>query len=205
MRNLLYIFHKPLSDSLKEVTLKANISRFAIETTHLAFSESLQVYLALMDLYSKFDKGTTLLYMQQICELLGSMVTFLHESEEDKEKLNGKLLAFIKFMISADAILLSVAFYSQVQRIIERKALKEEQERSLKKLMAGIKEVFEDNKIPYLSDDLTCYDDNESHSTNENNRLGEFSCYFKELVSAESKSKFASTSSEFQKPASVLR
>lgn len=78
VRNLLYIFHKPLSDSLKEVTLKSNISRFAIETTHLTFSESLQVYIALMDLYSKFDKGTTLLYMQQICELLGSMVTFLH-------------------------------------------------------------------------------------------------------------------------------
>lgn len=108
-------------------------------------------------------------------------------------------------MISADAILLTVAFYNQVQRIIEQKTLKEEQEKSLKKLMSDIKEVFEENKIPYLSDDLTCYDEYESHSTMENNRLSEFSCYFKELVSAESKSNFASTSSEFQKPTSVLR
>lgn len=74
-------------------------------------------------------------------------------------------MAFIKFMVSADAILLAVAFYNQVQRIIERKTLKEDQEKSLKMLMADIKDVFDDNKIPYLSDDLTCYDDNESHST----------------------------------------
>jgi hypothetical protein len=56
MRYLLYQFHKTLFDELKEITLMANNSRFAIDVSALTTTEAIQMLSSLMTLYGKFDK-----------------------------------------------------------------------------------------------------------------------------------------------------
>jgi hypothetical protein len=78
---MLFQLHKTLSDELREITLIANNSRFAIDVAALTTTEAIQVYSSMMAVYAKFDKETILLYMQQICELLGSILSFFSEEK----------------------------------------------------------------------------------------------------------------------------
>jgi hypothetical protein len=57
--------------------------------------------------------------------------------------------------VVADAVLLAVAFYHQVQRIIDRKSLSEEMSHTLKKLVADVKKIFDRNSIQNLNEDQT--------------------------------------------------